>query len=148
MNVVGKRKKKQADKPKKHKPSYKDTKLLSKLWKKYDIAFDRYKDEWFILRDKLDDYRNDIEDVTIATLQNALQVTKQAHYNYQISQDNLLDCDDLDMDDDRIRDMREENTDATKNLRLFENTVLEVAADAERRHAEMSKTMWYIFVIY
>ena len=98
----GKRTKTQKPTEKKQKSSDKeqfhDTKALAKLWQKHNVMIERFEDEYHHLREKMIQFEQEEEDVTIATLQHALAETKEAYLNYSKSQDDIVESNDLQND--------------------------------------------------
>ena len=81
----GKRTKTQKTSNKRQKSSdeeqYHDTKALGKLWQKHYVMIDRFEDEYHHLREKMIQFEQEKEDVTIATLQHALAKANEAYLN-------------------------------------------------------------------
>ena len=132
----GKRTKTQKPSEKKQKSSDKDephdTKALSKLWQKHYVMIDRFEDEYHHLRERMIQFHQEREDVTIVTLQHALAKANDAFFNYTKSQDDIVDSDDLDPEDDRIKDMCERNSALNEDLKKLKDAILEIAAHEEK----------------
>ena len=136
----GKRTKTQKPTEKKQKSSDKeqfhDTRALAKLWQKHNVMIDRFEDEYHHLREKMIQFEEEREDVTIVTLQHALAKANEAFLNYQQSQDDIVKSNDLHPEDSRVQSMCERNSELIADLKKLEDAVLEVSAYVEKQRYE------------
>ena len=136
----GKRTKTQKPTEKKQKSSDKeqfhDTKALAKLWQKHYVMIDRFEDEYHHLREKMIQFEEEKEDVTIVTLQNALAKANEAYLNYSKSQDDIVESNDLHPEDSRVPSMCERNSELIADLKKLEDAILEISAYMERQRYE------------